>query len=232
MFILPVFFAGCNNNKTNHTIFLTSENQRLGDVIGSGSYLTDKEVTIEARVKANAPQGTEFILWLKDGKVASYENPYRFTANSETEGKYTAVFSYEHLKLIQPYAFEFIQCLPQSSQITSIRNIKIYLDNKEYFQPLVYETDEPILKQTNDQFVKANVIENSYVFNSNEYFYGSIEIEYEINEENYITKVTPFTQILIDNSTLTLTINSIEGATELGDLVLIFETLSKPEVTQ
>lgn len=231
MFILPVFFAGCNNNKTNHTIFLTSENQRLGDVLGSGTYLTDKEVTIEAKVKSNAPEGTEFIVWLKGGKVASYENPYKFTANGETEGKYTAVFSYEYLKLVQLREFEFTQSLSETSNIQSVTSIKFYLDNKEYFQPTVYESSKSITKQLDSSLSFSTELENIYVFNCNELFYGSIEIEYEINDETKISKTTSFTQKLInpEDNTLTLLLNDIDGSTKDGVILLKFETLSKPQ---
>lgn len=234
LFLIPALLTGCKDDIKSHTIFLTSENQRLGDVIGSGTYLTDKEVTIEAKVKQSAPQGTEFILWLKDGKIASYANPYKFNASKETEGKYTAVFSYDYLKLVQLSNIAFTQNLEQTSTLQSIKNIKLYVDNKEYFQPLVLEDSEIYSKQLDNTFSISKTLESNYIFNSNEYFYGSVELEYEVNKDETKVITTSFIQKLIDESTLTIEIDisALQNETEAGKLILTFKTVAKQIVNE
>ena len=88
-------FAGCDEIK-DHNIRVTSCDITLGTVSGYGVYKTNYEVTLTASPKS---QNSAFIGWLKDGFLVSQETPYTFTASSDTEGKYIAIFNYENMNL-------------------------------------------------------------------------------------------------------------------------------------
>ena len=84
-------FAGCNEESSYHSILATSSDATNGgSVSGSGrNFKTNSQVTLVATPK----QEGGFLAWVKDEQqIVSYDQVYSFTANAETEGKYTALF--------------------------------------------------------------------------------------------------------------------------------------------
>ena len=94
---MSFIFTGCETIE-NHKITVTSSSFSIGTVSGFGTYKTGYEVTLTATPKT---EQNKFLAWVKDGYIVSKENPYIFTANKETEGKYTAIFDSEYMNLMQ-----------------------------------------------------------------------------------------------------------------------------------
>ena len=115
VFCLPLF--ACNDPIYNHVISVTSSNIQKGTVSGSGTYKTNKNVTLTATPKS----GYSFIAWIKNEVIVSQDAEFTFTANKETEGKYTALFTTDTLEffMITNYML-YLYTLPKEEQIEQI----------------------------------------------------------------------------------------------------------------
>lgn len=232
-------FNGCGTPIIDHQIDLSSENSRLGTVSGIGKYKTNDKVTITATVSPDAVEGTEFIAWIKNNVIISYDNPYEFTASKETEGKYIAVFSSQFLQVVQLANIAYEENINTETRIINVKKVKLYLDNKEYFQPVILNKEE-----TSTIVEPQNVISFTYdidpqfVFSGLNKFYGSIELTYGISETESITKTTYFTDKEIDLTTNSFSIDISKPLIITGDetakgrVVFTFSQLTKPPETQ
>lgn len=223
---------GCNDNIEDHEIFLTSQNINLGRAEGAGIYKTNEEVTITA-----IPSGNEdtFILWMKNGFVVSYSNPYTFEANKETEGKYTAVFASENQDLISLTGVNYQEAFITGSTVSEIRKINIYLDNKEYYQTLNLSIDNIYIDENFFASYEVSGITPEFVLDYTSPIYAKIEITYvktdtEGNEITYIKSTNE--TIILNNSiaNIEIKLNTLADALnvdQIPELILTFSPLEK-----
>lgn len=84
-----VAFAGCDEKPQTHTILAQSYNlEGGGAVTGYGNYATNALVSLVATPNADH----QFLAWIKDNKVVSYDAQYNFLASKTTAGTYVALF--------------------------------------------------------------------------------------------------------------------------------------------
>lgn len=229
-------FAGCNEKIYDHDIFVSSENQRLGTVIGSGTYKTNEVITITAVTNPEL-EADNFVAWIKDNKIVSYQNPYEFIASKETEGKYIAVFNSEYLTKVQLTNFNYSEMLHSDANIHSVKSIKLTLDNKDYDQYQLLNIEESINKSAQNSLIFNKDMISEYVFDTSMTFYGSITITYLNNNQEEIVKTTNFSckkDDVIDNQIiikpLTKPINITDDTTE-SVVTLTFTTITHQEPT-
>ena len=225
-------FSGCNETIEDHQIFLTSQNIQLGRAEGAGTYKTHDEVTITA-----IPSDDEdtFILWMKNGFVISYENPYTFEASNETEGKYTAVFASEFQDLVSLSGINYEESFISGTTLTEVRNINIFLDNREYYQTLNLSVNNLYLDQ--DFFVshEATGITPEFVLDYTSPIYAKIEVTYvktdsEGIETTYIKSTNTTINLTDSNESIEIKLNSMADAVNIDqtpELILTFSPLEK-----
>ena len=189
--VTGLFFAGCNEKIVDHNIIVTSSNIRYGMVSGDGIYKTKSNVTLTAIPNA----GNAFICWIKNEIIVSTEPEFSFEANSETEGKYIAVFQGDNM---------------QHCNLTKVLlNYNSLNTNLEYFYTL-----------TNVKLCQINNSVTTEIFNEEKFesFQNQIDdyiIEFDINNDIIYNKIKSYTFVLYvtvqnpDSTTKTYTNNII-----------------------
>ena len=230
--LLSFCFTGCNEKIVDHNITVTSENIRLGTAAGSGIYKTNESVIITATVNPELGEESEFVAWIKDKKIVSYENPYEFTASKETEGEYIAVFDSEYLTKVQLTNFNYSETLHSDADIHSVKSIKLTLDNKDYDQYLLLDDANSINQSAQNSLLFTTDIASEYVFDTAIAFYGSITITYLKNNQEEIVKTTNFSNVFAENNqiviNLTKPVNIADDTTE-SIVTLTFTTIFHQE---
>lgn len=228
-------FSGCNDQIVDHEIFLTSQNINLGRAEGAGTYKTNEEVTITA---IPTLEDDSFILWMKNGFVISYENPYTFTASKETEGKYTAVFASENQDLVSLTGINYEESFITETTLTQISKVNIYLDNREYYQTLNLSIENLMIDDNYFITHEVSGITPEFILDYTLPIYAKIEITYlkEDNGGNVLTysKTTNKTFTLENYSeNVSIKLNTIADAVNVDnkpELILTFSPLEKKSI--
>lgn len=214
LFCLAFILTGCKEIK-NHKITVTSWDITTGSVSGYGTYKTGYEVTLTATPKS---EQNRFLAWLKDGYVVSQENPYTFTANDDTQGKYIAIFNSEYLDLLQlSSASVTLPGLPiedgtQETTITSFTNISFQIGtSSDVLLNIATQenvTPTPPLVFTDDFTILPYVLDKDLEY----YITFSMTVQYKDNLSGEITTKKYPTQIKINFSSL--------GTSQNGNLII------------
>lgn len=206
-------FAGCDEVIEYHEILATSSNlSKAGVTSGSGNYTTNSEVTLVAIPKLDH----EFIAWTKDNLVISYQPTYTFKANSETEGKYIALFSTNELEfaMLDNIEYEINDILHKNENITPSKIISWDLKCNEIsalYKDLA--TFEDITIPTSYSYLNDNIAPIKKVFFMDRTYFFTISITFEYNNSEISSTLTETitTNFSIDFSNLTSSSATING---------------------
>lgn len=217
-------FTGCDDNIQDHEIFLTSQNINLGRVEGAGTYRTNEEVTITA---IPTLQENSFILWMKNGFVVSYENPYTFVADKDTEGKYTAVFTSQDQDLVSLTGITYEETFIPETTLREVSSINIYLDNREFYQTLNLSVKNLLVDENYFITHEVSGITPEFILDYTQPIYAKIEITY-VKEDNDGNKLS---YMRTTNATFTLNNYSENVSIKLKTIVDAVNVDNKPELT-
>ena len=180
VFCLPLF--ACNDPIYNHVISVTSSNIQKGTVSGSGTYKTNKNVTLTATPKS----GYSFIAWIKNEVIVSQDAEFTFTANKETEGKYTALFTTDTLEffMITNVSYDINGLsLTTPTTLTNISNIDITSGTTAGLYQNLANLQNVEMNNTGNLSATGFNLSNK-VFYINKIYYYNIKISYTYLDQN------------------------------------------------
>lgn len=139
---LPFTLIGCNEQIETYNVKVNVWYANYGTVYGSGTYNDGENATISATPKGNS----QFIAWLHENIVVSYDSEYTFNVNKDTSGTYIAVFTCPDLELVTPTQIIYADDFEQNDNIDNIHISfamgNSYDDLKEIYSSDVSESSE------------------------------------------------------------------------------------------
>lgn len=180
-----------------HTISATSSNQIQGGTVeGYGQYKTNSTVTLKATPKTEGG----FLAWIKNEEVVSYEPVFSFTADTDTEGSYIALFATDEFEFARLQNVEY-----QLNSLTVPNSSVMLLDwDLEYntmsslYHDLAHMEDEPLSNNDNNFFDGIDH-EDKVLFSSKKYFFQlTLSLQYTNIETGDITTEPVSTKFFVD----------------------------------
>lgn len=179
-FSCGAFFSACTETPVDHTIQVETSDIRKGTVSGAGVYKTGYSVNLKAIT--NNPESSNFIGWLKNNVIVSYEANYSFEANIDTEGKYTALFSTNTLEFFKldkiTYSINNLTFENEATDTLKVSNIEILWNTV----PALYENFATAGEQEvfNTGILETSAFEfDDFILSKNQTYYFQIKINFE-----------------------------------------------------
>jgi hypothetical protein len=194
VFLVGCFtFVGCTPKIFDHKIEVTSSNIQHGRVFGDDVYKTGDTVTLTA---VENP-GATFVAWIKNSVEVSTEKEFSFTANAQTEGKYTAVFAASNPSYYKPsgFAMEYRHVLESENfedynvRITGM-TIKLTMFNTNNAQTVYDKSDYSIEVLPAGQNSDTFKISSKYYLSKLKHYYLDVQIRYTVNGTSGVANKT------------------------------------------
>lgn len=123
LFTMCFSMFGCGPKPDRYNIVTNVWYSNYGTSYGGGTYDEGSTVTISALPK----QDSQFMAWMKDNVIVSYDQEYSFEINSETTGTYTAIFNCPELELITLKRISFLDMYDEGSISFTTLNVDFYI---------------------------------------------------------------------------------------------------------
>ncbi len=128
---------GCDDNLKDYNVIVNVWYANYGTVYGTNTY---KEKS-EAEIKAVPKENYEFLAWMKNNVIVSYDSVYKFEVSKDTAGTYIAIFDCPKLELVTLKGITFDQEYSLASSIVDM-NIDVSIGQTYDFQTTILSTTE------------------------------------------------------------------------------------------
>ena len=189
MMVLSCFtFSGCGKTPENFSINTKTFGTR-GTVSGEEiTYVEGTEVTITATPNPNE----EFLCWIHDNKVSSFDATHTFVISRETSGEYVAIFKEPNCEFVSINSFTITNGYNNSEEnVATLSNLQILIGYNQNELTKVYECAEDMM-QEQENLIESELIyaENAlpYAFQKTKQLYVKIMLTYVWNEIEYISE--------------------------------------------
>ncbi len=115
-FIVALVFVGCNEQPLYFDISVNVWYSNYGTAYGGGTY---QESSI-CQISATPKQSSQFLGWMHNDVIVSYDINYSFNVNNETSGTYTAIFTCPDMELVTPTNAQFNYTITSTLNISAL----------------------------------------------------------------------------------------------------------------
>lgn len=221
---------GCNEKLQDYNIDVNVWYANYGTVYGKGTYKEQSQVEIKAVPKQNY----QFLAWMKDNIVVSYDAVYNFEANKDTAGTYVAIFNCPKLELVTLKNIEFNQ------EYSATNIVDVHLDVKI---GQTFDVQTTVLSTKIENVTDFEITDIVTALNYREKITVTVDLTYTlttvIDEEETETQISKQTLLEINLTELELTSQvfelnipeSLQDETSKANIQFTFEnfTVNKNE---
>ncbi len=225
LFVACFSLSACNETPKKYNINVNVWYANYGIVDGGGTYDENTDCTITATPKGDS----QFLAWMNENVVVSYDATYTFKVSSNTSGTYTAIFTCPDLELVTPTKIIFNDTYDQNNTITNITaNVKLGSS---------YETLKEVLNTEINATKTFDIETITLALNKKSKIYAEINLTYTYESivDNESTLIDVKTQTYIDiglNGQLTTTEYKLNLPNKVNGEAFIsfeFENFKVPE---
>ena len=181
---------GCDDNLKDYNVIVNVWYANYGTVYGTNTY---KEKS-EAEIKAVPKENYEFLAWMKDNVVVSYDSVYKFEVSKDTAGTYVAIFDCPKLELVTLKGVTFEQEYSLASTIVEM-NLDVSIGQ-------TYDSQSTILSTTEIDTKDFEITDIVTALNYREPIFAVVNLSYTlttiVDEEETQTTIKTQTILQID----------------------------------
>lgn len=181
---------GCDDNLQDYNIIVNVWYANYGTVYGTNTY---KEKS-EAEIKAVPKDNYEFLAWMKNNVVVSYDAVYKFEVNKDTAGTYVAIFDCPKLELVTLKSISFEQEYTLASSIVDM-NLDVSIGQ-------TYDSQTTIISTSSIDSKDFDITEIITALNYKDSIFAVVNLSYTlttiVDEEETETTIQTQTIIQID----------------------------------
>ncbi len=189
MMVISCFmFSGCGKTPESFSITTKTFGTR-GTVAGEELILQEgTNTTIIATPNPNE----QFLCWLHENKVASFDANYTFTINKETSGEYVAIFKEPDCEFVCISSLTINNGYNNSAEnVALLSNLQILIGyNQNELTSVLECTEDMMQEQENtipmEQLYPENVL--PFAFQKTKQLYVKIVLKYMWNEIEYVSE--------------------------------------------
>lgn len=226
-FVIITFF-GCTKTPDKYNVNVNVWHSNYGYAYGEGTFDEGTEVTITAMPK----QDSEFLAWMKENVIMSYESEYTFEINNESSGTYTAIFTCPQLELVNLKQIIFSDTYESTDNFSTI-DVNFSIGSS-------FRTLSEAYSTTIEDVTEFDITEIAFAFDCTEKIMVRVNLVYTLNtvidEEETIIQSEAETLIeieLIENvfESEEFSLNLPSGINGTATAKFVFEAFSVPEIS-